>query len=239
MNLFYIPDLIKAKDVDNWIIDLPTEEAKHAIKVLRLAVDDAVSVTDGKGQMLFAHIIALNKKQCILKVDKVLKDYGKRNYRVHIAVAPTKNIKRFEWFLEKATEMGIDEITPIISFHSERREIKAERENKVITAAMKQSLKAYHPVLNKAVSFKEFMQRQTDEELFIAHLIDDKQLLLRDAVEAKKSILVLIGPEGDFSDEEIQMALSKNYRAVSLGNTRLRTETAALAACFTINMINL
>jgi len=239
MNLFYIPDLIVASDIDNWIIDLPKEEAKHAIKVLRLSVDDQVWLTNGKGVMVYAHIIALNKKQCIVKADKLVQDYGKRNYRIHIAVAPTKNIKRFEWFLEKATEIGIDEITPIISFHSERREIKAERENKVITAAMKQSLKAYHPVLNEAVSFKKFIERQTDEELFIAHLIDDKQLLLRDAVKAKKSILVLIGPEGDFSDEEIRLALSKNYRAVSLGNTRLRTETAALAACFTINMINL
>jgi 16S rRNA (uracil1498-N3)-methyltransferase len=239
MNLFYIPDLVIVKDIKNWIIDLPTEEAKHAIKVLRLSVDDQVSLTNGKGIMVFAHILALNKKQCIVKADKVIHDYAKRNYRVHIAVAPTKNIKRFEWFLEKATEMGIDEITPIISFHSERREIKFERENKVITAAIKQSLKAYHPVLNEAVSFKEFMKRKTDEELFIAHLIDENQLLLKDALKPQTSVCVLVGPEGDFSNDEVKQAIDKGYQAVSLGNTRLRTETAALAACFTINMINL
>ena len=239
MNLFYIPDLAISNKPDNWIIDLPVEEAKHAIKVLRLSLDDTVAITNGAGLLLDAKIIAINKKQCIVKVEGIKEDYGKRDYRIHIAVAPTKNIKRFEWFLEKATEMGIDEITPLISFHSERREIKHERENKVITAAIKQSLKAYHPVLNEVTSFKGFMERETDEDLFIAHLIDEKQLLLKNACLPKKKVCILIGPEGDFSKQEVEQAMSRGYKAVSLGNTRLRTETAALAACFTVNMINL
>ena len=239
MNLFFISDLQIPSNIDNWIIDLPAEEAKHASKVLRLAIHSKVSITDGCGILLDAEVVAINKEQCVLKVTNMQKEYGKRDFRVHIAIAPTKNIKRFEWFLEKATEIGIDEITPIISYHSERREIKHDREDKVITAAMKQSLKAYHPVLNEAISFKQFMQRSTKEELFIAHLIDEKQLLLKNAYKPTTSTCILIGPEGDFSKEEIDLALSNGYRAISLGNTRLRTETAALAACFTINLINL
>jgi 16S rRNA (uracil1498-N3)-methyltransferase len=239
MNLFYIPKLQENSDLSNWIIDLPSEEAKHAIKVLRLSLDDVIFVTNGQGLWIEAIIIAINKKQCVAKVDNVKKDWARRDFHIHIAVAPTKNIKRIEWFLEKATELGIDEITPIISYHSERRELKHDRENKVITAAMKQSLKAYHPILNKLTSFKEFMARETTEELFIAHLMDENQLLLRDACPLKKSICILIGPEGDFSNEEVQIALGNGYKAVSLGNTRLRTETAALAACFTVNMLNL
>ena len=239
MNLFYIPDIQKQENTDNWIIDLPTEEAKHAIRVLRLSIDNQVSITNGKGLLLNAIIIAINKKQCIVKVEDFEINYGKRDFRIHIAVAPTKNIKRLEWFLEKATEMGIDEITPLISFHSERREIKHERENKVITAAIKQSLKAYHPILNEVSLFKDFMQRTTDEELFVAHLIDEKQTLLKNVCPIDKSVCILIGPEGDFATDEIELAIAKGYQAVSLGNTRLRTETAALAACFTVNMINL
>jgi len=239
MNLFYMPQIQENNDIENWLIDLSAEEAKHAIKVLRLSIDDQIFITNGKGMLLKTRIIAINKKQCVVKVLEVKKEWGKRDYRIHIAVAPTKNIKRFEWFLEKATEMGIDEITPLLSFHSERSEIKYERENKVITSAVKQSLKAYHPILNGLCSFKDFMLRETEEELFIAHLIDEKQLLLRDACPLKNNICILIGPEGDFSKEELQMAIEKGYKAVSLGNTRLRTETAALAACFTVNMLNL
>jgi len=239
MSLFYIPQLQENSDLSNWVIDLPSEEAKHAIKVLRLSIDDIIYITNGQGLWIEAKIIAINKKQCIAKVNHVKRDWRKRDFHLHIAVAPTKNIKRIEWFLEKATELGIDEITPIISYHSERRDLKHDRENKVITAAMKQSLKAYHPVLNKLTPFKEFMARETNEELFIAHLMDEKQLLLRDACPLKKSVCILIGPEGDFSNEEVQIAIDKGYKAVSLGNTRLRTETAALAACFTVNMLNL
>ena len=239
MNLFYIPQLQQNTNSEDWLIDLPAEEAKHAIRVLRLSIDDKLYITDGKGLLLDTRIIAINKKQCVAKVIGEKKEWGKRDYRIHIAVAPTKNIKRFEWFLEKATEMGIDEITPIVSFHSERREIKYDRENKVITAAMKQSLKTYHPILNEAISLADFLKKEHIGDLYIAHLIDDKQLLLRDSCKKESSAVILIGPEGDFSSSEIEDALAKGYKAVSLGNTRLRTETAALAACFTVNMINL
>ena len=238
MHLFYIPDIENGVQPGQ-MIGLPAEEAKHAIKVLRLQRGAKVYATNGKGLMLQAEIAAVGKKDCVIQVLEVMEDYGKRDYRVHIAVAPTKNIKRFEWFLEKATEMGIDEITPLIGFHSERREIKAERENKVITAAIKQSLKAYHPQLNPCVSIKDFLERKTDEDLFIAHLIDENQELLKNAVKPGRDTCVLVGPEGDFSKEELTFAIEKGYKAVSLGNTRLRTETAALAACFTINLINM
>ena len=239
MNLFYLPQLVMPSDTTNWIVEFPTEEAKHASKVLRLDIDSPVSITNGKGLMINAQIVAINKKQCLARVNDYEIDEGKRDFKLHIAVAPTKNIKRFEWFLEKATEMGIDEITPIISFHSERREIKYDRENKVITAAMKQSLKAFHPKLNPVTSLSDFLQKKQDGALFVAHLIDEKQLLLKDAYKRKQDTTIIIGPEGDFSNQEISIALEKGYSAVSLGNTRLRTETAALAACFTVNMINL
>jgi 16S rRNA (uracil1498-N3)-methyltransferase len=238
MHLFYLPALNQAEIKRNYV-ELPDEESRHAIKVLRLRQGDAINITNGKGLWANAIVVAINKKQCVVEIKDFKSNVGKRDYRIHIAVAPTKNIKRFEWFLEKATELGIDEITPIISFHSERRDVKIERENKVITAAMKQSLKAWHPVLNEPMRFKDFIRRKTDEELFIAHLIDAHQLLLKDAVKPQSSVCVLVGPEGDFSNEEVEQAMAAGYKAVSLGNTRLRTETAALVSCFTVNLINL
>ena len=238
MHLFYIPGL-EVSEEPEWFVNLPEEEARHAIKVLRLQKGAVMQLTNGAGLWAEAEIVAINKRQCVVRVLEYKTGYGQRPYRIHIAVAPTKNIKRFEWFLEKATEMGIDEITPIISFHSERRDIKTERENKVITAAMKQSLKAYHPLLNAPVSLRDFLKRETSEDLYIAHLISADQLLLKDAVKPNTSVCVLVGPEGDFSKEEVEAAIARGYKAVSLGNTRLRTETAALAACFTINLMNL
>jgi 16S rRNA (uracil1498-N3)-methyltransferase len=238
MHLFYLPALNEA-ELDRKFVELPEEEARHAIKVLRLRQGTEIQITNGKGLWVSAVVAAINKRQCVAEIKHYETEVAKRDFRIHIAVAPTKNIKRFEWFLEKATEIGIDEITPIISFHSERREIKVDRENKVITAAMKQSLKAWHPVLNEPVRFKDFIQRKTDEELFIAHLIDEHQLLLKDVAKPSSSVCVLVGPEGDFSTEEVEQALAAGYRAVSLGNTRLRTETAALVSCFTINLLNL
>lgn len=238
MNLFYIPELVIPIDMEQWVIDLPSDEANHAIKVLRLSIGDSVNLTNGTGLMVNAEIIAMNKKQCVVKVNNYEEGYGRRSFKIHIAVAPTKNIKRFGWFLEKATEMGIDEITPLISSHSERKEIKVERERKVITAAVKQSLKAYHPKLNEPVTFKQFLQMDLGDELFIAHLLGPDQLLLKEAYNPNKSCCILIGPEGDFSATEIENAKNKGFLPVSLGNTRLRTETAALAACFTINMMN-
>jgi len=237
MHLFYIENT-QWIDYHTEAIMLQDDEARHAIKVLRLKVTDEVFATDGLGNWFQCSINDIRKQHCILKIENHIKDKGKRNYKLHIAVAPTKNIKRFEWFLEKATEIGIDEITPIITEHSERRDMKIERSNRVITSAMKQSLKAYHPILNKTVKFEDFIERIEEQELFIAHLIEEKQIDLKLAYAKNNNVCILIGPEGDFSDTEVKMAIKKGFKAVKMGNERLRTETAALFATANIHFVN-
>jgi len=214
------------------------KEATHALRVLRLNEGDEVVVTTGRGHWIGAEIVATTKRDCMVKFLEINHNHGQRDFYLHLAVGPTKNIKRFDWFLEKATEMGIDEITPIISFHSERREVKTERSEKVITAAMKQSLKAYHPKLNPATTFKEFLKKNKAQQKYIAHYTGPEQLLLKNMESSAKNVVVLIGPEGDFSTQEVEEAVSVGFIPVSLGNTRLRTETAAIAAVFTINLLN-
>ena len=209
------------------------------MKVLRLVIGDVVHLIDGRGGLYEAEIINESKRNVTLHVLKTTSEYQKRNHRLHIAVAPTKNIDRLEWFLEKATEIGIDEITPLICDRSERKVVKEDRLNKVITSAVKQSLQAYHPQLNEAVSFKEFIKKHFTGNKMIAHCIDgEPRQFISDIISAGQSCLILIGPEGDFSPDEIQQALQNNFKPLTLGNTRLRTETAALAACFEVNYLN-
>jgi 16S rRNA (uracil1498-N3)-methyltransferase len=155
-----------------------------------------------------------------------------------IGVAPTKNIDRFEWFLEKSTEIGIDRVIPLLCRYSERKEIKPERLEKVMVSAMKQSIKAYLPVLSPLQTFKEAIKSQFSGQKFIAHCYEGEKQLLRDAVVRGKDVLILIGPEGDFSNEEVELAINEGFVPISLGNSRLRTETAALVACHTVNLIN-
>jgi 16S rRNA (uracil1498-N3)-methyltransferase len=232
MHLFYTPN------IQTEIYQLDEEESKHCIKVLRLKNGDQVNLVDGVGGLYLAEIIDDHPKRTVLKVLNIQKEFAKRNHYLHIAVAPTKNIDRFEWFLEKATEIGIDEITPIICDHSERKEIKTERSNKIITSAIKQSLKAYHPVLNPQINFKEFINQAKADKKFIAHCEDgEKQSLVKD-FEPPHNYLILIGPEGDFSPDEIELALQSGFVPITLGESRLRTETAALQACFEINYLN-
>lgn len=238
MHLFYFPNIPLNKLAVGQKHYLPAEEASHAIRVLRLKEGDEVVITDGNGNLIHAEIVETTKRDCLVEFKKVESDYGKRDFYLHLAVGPTKNIKRFDWFLEKATEMGIDEITPIISFHSERRNVNILRSNKVITAAVKQSLKAYHPILNETVSFEEFLKKEEESQKYIAHYTGPEQLLLKDIDMPSKKVTILIGPEGDFSKREVEVAMAKGFIPVSLGNTRLRTETAALAATFTINLLN-
>jgi 16S rRNA (uracil1498-N3)-methyltransferase len=252
MHVFYTPDL-----QDQAHYQLNEEESKHCSRVLRLSVGDTVFLIDGRGGLYEAEIETAAKKHVELRITKTTKAYQKRNHHLHIAVAPTKNIDRLEWFLEKATEIGIDEITPIICERSERKVVKGDRLEKVITAAVKQSLQAYHPVLNPAVTFSELLAKQTNfqqtnaQQLdlhtnaqtsvskLIAHCIDDEQRrYLKDLVQPHGNYLMLIGPEGDFSPQEISSALAEGFMPVTLGTTRLRTETAALAACFEINYLN-
>lgn len=234
MHLFYIPDLSSTAEV----LVLPEEESKHCCKVLRLAIDDNIVLVDGRGGWYTAKILDSHPKRTQVKISNVLHDFHKRNHYLHIAIAPTKNIDRMEWFLEKATEMGIDEITPIICDHSERRTLKIDRLNKRITAAMKQSLKAYHPILNEATAFKGFMTRVFDGQKFIAHCVEGEKVYLKEELRRESSCIILIGPEGDFSSTEIDLAIENGYHPMSLGEARLRTETAALAACFEVNYLN-
>ena len=232
MHLFYTPDLKE----DTY--RLSEEESKHCVRVLRLTEGDQLFLIDGKGLFCEAVIVTAHPKSCALKVVDRKSNYGKRDFQLTMAVAPTKNIDRFEWFLEKSTEIGIDKVIPLLCRYSERKEIKPERLEKVMVSAMKQSIKAYLSVLTPLQTFKETIKSPFSGQKFIAHCYEGEKQLLRDAVVRGKDVLILIGPEGDFSTEEVEMAINEGYIPISLGNSRLRTETAALVACHTVNLIN-
>ena len=227
MALFYVPNLASGNI-------LPEEESQHAVKVLRLQVGDAITVVDGVGGFYHARITNPHPKHCGFEITKTIAELGKRDYKLHIAIAPTKNIERLEWFIEKATEIGIDEITPIICRFSERKIIKAERLEKIIVSASKQSVKAYFPKLNPLCTFDELIKKHQSLQKFIAHCYEEDKRLLQTECTKPTDVLILIGPEGDFSKEEVQKALSAGFIPVSLGNSRLRTETAGVVACCTI-----
>ena len=234
MQLFYTPDI----DPSLPQYFLSEEESKHAVRVLRLAVGDAVTLIDGKGGLYKAEIKDAHPKRTILQINAVTTEFNKRNHYLHIAIAPTKNLDRVEWFLEKATEIGIDEITLIISQRSERKEAKAERLNKIITSAIKQSIKAYHPVLNGPVPLSQFLKQPFNGQKFIAHCDEGEKISLAQSIEKQNRYLILIGPEGDFTPAEVDAALQNGYKAITLGESRLRTETAGLEACFEVNFLN-
>jgi 16S rRNA (uracil1498-N3)-methyltransferase len=234
MHLFYTPDI--APSHPQYFLN--EEESKHAVRVLRLEVGSEVQLIDGKGGLYTAQIKDAHPKRTILQITNVVTEYSKRNHYLHIAIAPTKNLDRLEWFLEKATEIGIDEISLIICQRSERKEVKTERLNKIITAAIKQSLKAYHPVLNEPIALNRFLAQPFDGQKFIAHCEDSEKTSLRTELTGQGKYLILIGPEGDFSPAEIDSSLHNGYKAITLGESRLRTETAALEACFEVNFLN-
>jgi len=233
MHIFYTPDITQNT------YTLNEEESKHCVRVLRLSTGTIVNLVDGVGGFYTAEIIADHPKKVVLSILHTEQEYKKRNHYLHIAVAPTKNIDRLEWFLEKATELGIDEVTPIITDRSERRIVKDDRLNKVITSAVKQSIKAYHPKLNEATTFNDFLKQPFEGEQLIAHCIDNtEKKFISELVIPLQKYLILIGPEGDFTPEEVDLALNKGFKPLTLGENRLRTETAALAACFEINYLN-
>ena len=234
MQLFYTPDI----DAANPQFFMNEEESKHCVRVLRLSAGDEVQLIDGRGSFYSAKILDAHPKRTLLQVISIQNEFNKRNHYLHIAVAPTKNIERIEWLLEKATEIGIDEISFLVCQRSERKELKLDRLNKVITAAVKQSLKAYHPVLNEPVGFQAFLKRRFEGQKFIAHCEDGDKTNLRAEIEPQGKYLVLIGPEGDFAPAEIDAALNNGFKAITLGDSRLRTETAALEACFEVNFLN-
>jgi len=232
MQLFYVPNISGAEVI------LDETESKHAIRVLRLQNGNQVKIIDGAGGFYKAQITDANPKKCRLKIVESQKEFGKKDYHLHIAIAPTKNNDRYEWFLEKATEIGIDEITPLLTSHSERKTINPERFEKILVSAMKQSLKAYLPKLNDITHFRQLVTNIKTENRFIAYCDDIQKTHLKDLTIQGKNTLILIGPEGDFSPEEIQMAIENGFKVVSLGEARLRTETAGIVACHIVNLVN-
>lgn len=236
MQLFFTEEI--KPDFKNFI--LSEEESKHAIRVLRLQVGDKVHLIDGRGGLYEAEILDPHPKRTVLTILNVKENYQQSSYHLHIAIAPTKNIDRFEWFLEKATEIGIHEITPLICEHSERKEVKLDRLNKVIVAAMKQSLKAYIPKLNPAITFSQFCKQQESNTAtkVIAHCIDSEKQYLNEVLQSEQHYILLIGPEGDFSTLEIEQALNLGYQPISLGEARLRTETAGITSCVEVSLVN-
>jgi 16S rRNA (uracil1498-N3)-methyltransferase len=232
MHLFYAPD------IQGNTYQLSEEESKHASRVLRLSVGSEVFLCDGKGRWMKSEIVDAHPKKCLIHVTETTEDYNTRDYQLEMAVAPTKNINRYEWFLEKATEIGIDIITPILSEHSERKLIKNERLEKVITSAMKQSLKAWHPELKSMTSFEQFIQQDFDGKKFIAWCEADQQERIDTYLSAGENATICIGPEGGFSGEEINMARDYGFLPISISQSRLRTETAALVACHSVAYIN-
>jgi len=231
MHVFYTPDIA----VDG---ELPEEEAGHCLRVLRLGVGDEVMLTDGKGFFYKAVITAATGKRCQVKVVETIGQAPLWNGHLHLAMAPTKNMDRIEWFAEKATEIGFDELSFVNCRFSERKVIKTERIEKIVVSAVKQSLKARKPLVNELTDFGKFIQQKFEGQKFIAHCYEGDKPLLKDVLIPGKNAVVLIGPEGDFSPEEVQKAEAAGFQAISLGKSRLRTETAALVAVHIMNLFN-
>ncbi|MDR1527905.1 MAG: 16S rRNA (uracil(1498)-N(3))-methyltransferase [Dysgonamonadaceae bacterium] len=231
MLLFYAPDILLYPE-------LPEQESQHCIKVLRKQRGDAIDVTDGKGHLYKAQITEANPKRCQLYIQETSIAQPSCPVRIEIAVAPTKNADRIEWLAEKATEMGIDTLTFLNTRYSERKTLNFDRIRKILIAAMKQSEKAVLPELHEMTGFDSYVKQPFEGQKFIPHCYPGEKPFLSCAYRKGENARILIGPEGDFSEEEVALALSQKYQAVSLGNTRLRTETAALTVCQTIHIVN-
>lgn len=233
MQLFYNPQI--STNTKNFTFD--KNESKHIIRVLRKKEGDQLFITNGDGYLFNAELIAANDKKCTIQIISYEIKPKEWNYKLHIAIAPTKLNDRFKWFLEKATEIGIDEITPIICENSERKMVKIERLEKVLISAMKQSLKYQLPKLNAAINFSDFIRNNLDGKKLIAHCENTTKKSLKSQLKSQNNITVLIGPEGDFSSKEISLALHHKYIPLSLGKSRLRTETAGVVVCNTISVL--
>ena len=231
MHVFYTPDILTNPE-------LPEEEAGHCLRVLRLGIGSEIMLTDGKGCFYKAVISAATNKRCQVQIKETIHQESFWKGHLHLAMAPTKNMDRIEWFAEKATEIGFDELSFLNCRFSERKVIKTDRVEKIVVSALKQSLKANKPVVNDMIDFKKFMDVDFPGNKFIAHCYEGEKIALKDAIVPGEDTLVLIGPEGDFSREEVEQAESKGFKAISLGKSRLRTETAALVAVHTMNLLN-
>lgn len=220
--------------------ELNEVEARHCLQVLRKKVGDPITFVDGLGGYYEGQLEETAKKSCTIRIVKKVVPYQPLPVNIHIGIAPTKNISRFEWFLEKATEIGIGEITPLLCQRSERKKIRADRLEKVLLSAMKQSLKAHLPRLNPLTSLQSFLQGtfSDGDNHYIAHCGNGFKNHLKDLYLPGRNVTILIGPEGDFSEEEVEEARAVGFKEISLGSSRLRTETAGLAACHIVNLLN-
>lgn len=231
MNLFFQPQIPQG------ILHLDPDESRHVIKVLRKKQGDHIRLTDGKGFFYEAIITHPDSHRCTFDIQKKI-PVAARSFSIHIAISPTKNTDRIEWFVEKSVELGIDEITPIQCDHSERQHLRIERLEKMAIGAMKQSLKATVPLIHPLTSFRNILLASGAAEKYIAYVDPENQQQLKNVAQPNNSYLVLIGPEGDFSDEELMLAEARGFKKVSLGPSRLRTETAGIAACHILNLAN-
>lgn len=231
MHFFYIPDVTSA------FSQLSEEESKHSVRVLRLGEGDEIKIVNGKGDFFTARITDPNPKRCGIQILDHIPGFGARPFKIHVAVAPTKNLDRIEWFVEKAVEIGIDEISFLLCDRSERKTINLDRILKIAVSAMKQSVKAYLPIIHDLQPYTNFISKINPQETLIAHLEEHDRTSLS-MVNPGKNTCVLIGPEGDFSGKEIELAYQHGIKPVTLGRSRLRTETAALVACHTINLLH-
>lgn len=233
MQLFFIPLISDKKFI------LPEQEAKHCINVVRLKTKDTIWLTSGDGTLYQAEICKISGKEVEVEIIHAKHDFEKRNYYLHIAIAPTKSIDRFEWFIEKATEIGIDEITPLLTEHSERKNLRIDRLERIIIAAIKQSAKAYKPKLNQMTKFAQFLENfNFTGERYIATCLEEPKDNIGNLYKAGSNAMILIGPEGDFSTNEIHDAQQENFQTISLGKSRLRTETAGVVSCYAISLKN-
>lgn len=229
--IFFAPDIKTTNQ-------LPEQESRHCIKVLRMIEGDNITITDGKGSIFECIIVNAHHKHTTVSINDEIIINKSWNYFVQIAFAPTKNMDRNEWFIEKATEIGIDRLTPLMCKFSERKEIRTDRIVKTAISAMKQSKQAIAPQIDDITQFDKFVEEPFNGQKYIAHCYNDEKNPLPSVYTKGENALILIGPEGDFSEKEVELAIQNGFKPISLGNNRLRTETACLAACHTIHVLN-
>jgi 16S rRNA (uracil1498-N3)-methyltransferase len=234
MTLFYNPDISEETP-----FSLSPEESKHCAKVLRKNIGDTVQVTDGKGFLFKGILMEVHPASCVVMPSERQPGTDNKSYGLHLAVSPLRTPARWEWMLEKATEAGVQEITPTLCHRTERYQYKPERWNKIVVAAMKQSLRSNLPVIHPPTPFEQVIRENRLQQSFIAWCNDaHKRIMLQEMLDPGVDALIMVGPEGDFTHQEVEMALNNNCIPVTLGNERLRSETAALAACFTFKITN-
>ena len=230
-----------SNNIDADIITLDNLESRHCVKVMRYKIGDSINIVDGLGNLYVGNLIFVDKKSCQVKIDDIIKNYNKKNHYIHIGISPIKNHDRLAWFVEKSIEIGIDEITFIKCARTLRKTVKMDRLNKIAITAMKQTLKAYLPKINDIMDIKEFIKKQDHSDNFICQLEDDHRkniFYYKQSILKKKNSCMIIGPEGDFTSDEIKLCKNNGFNSITLGESRLRTETAGIIACHLANIIN-